>query len=151
MTMKKKLLIALVLPQLAGAIGGLLTAPAISTWYQYLIKPSFAPPNWVFAPVWTTLYLLMGLSWYLAWQKNAPKGLFLIHLAFNSLWSILFFGLKNPGLALVEIIILWGLILAVFLQFRRYSKLSAWLLVPYLLWVTFAACLNLAIFQLNFL
>jgi tryptophan-rich sensory protein len=147
----KKLLIALVLPQLAGVIGGLLTAPAINSWYQYLVKPSFSPPNWLFAPAWTTLYLLMGLSWYLAWKKGAPKGLFLIHLAFNSLWSVLFFGLKSPGLALVEIIVLWILILAVIFQFHRYSKLASWLLVPYLLWVSFAAYLNFSIFQLNFL
>lgn len=147
----KKLLIALVLPQLAGAIGGLLTAPAINSWYQYLVKPSFSPPNWLFAPAWTTLYLLMGLSWYLAWKKGAPKRLFLIHLAFNSLWSVLFFGLKSPGLALVEIIVLWILILAVILQFHRYSKLASWLLVPYLLWVSFAAYLNFSIFRLNFL
>ncbi len=147
----KRLLIALVLPQLAGAIGGLLTAPAITSWYQYLTKPAFSPPNWVFAPVWTALYLLMGLAWYFAWQKGAPKKLFLVHLVFNTLWSILFFGLKSPGLALTEIVILWLLIAAVIRQFKHYSKLSAWLLVPYLLWVTFAACLNLAILQLNFL
>ncbi len=147
----KKLLLALVLPQLAGAIGGLLTAPAIASWYQYLAKPEFSPPNWLFAPVWTTLYLFMGLSWYLAWKKGAPKRLFLVHLVFNRLWSVLFFGLKNPGLALLEIVILWALIVALIFQFRCYSKSSAWLLVPYLLWVSFAAYLNLAIFRMNFL
>lgn len=145
----KKLLIALVLPQLAGAVGGLFTAPAITSWYQYLTKPEFSPPNWLFAPVWTTLYLLMGLSWYFAWQKGAPKGLFLIHLVFNSLWSVLFFGFKSPGLALVEIVILWVLITAVIVQFRRFSKLAAWLLLPYFLWVSFAGSLNFSIFRLN--
>ncbi|MDZ7587269.1 MAG: TspO/MBR family protein [Patescibacteria group bacterium] len=145
----KKLLFALILPQLAGAIGGLVTAPAINNWYQSLTKPSFSPPNWIFGPVWISLYLLMGLAWYLAWKKGAPKGLFLIHLGFNSLWSVLFFGLKSPGLALVEIIILWVLIAAVIVQFKRFSQLAAWLLLPYLLWVSFAGFLNLAIFRLN--
>ena len=144
-----KLLTALVLPQLAGLIGSLFTFSAINSWYQFLNKPSFSPPNWLFGPVWTGLYLMMGLAWYLAWKKGAPKTLFLIHLFFNSLWSFLFFGLKSPAWGLVGIVILWGLIVGVMFQFYRYNKLSAWLLIPYLLWVSFASFLNLSIYLLN--
>jgi len=144
-----KLLTALVLPQLAGLIGSFFTFPAINSWYQYLNKPSFSPPNWLFGPVWTSLYLLMGIAWYLAWKQGANPWFFLIHLSLNSLWSILFFGLRNPGLAFGEIIILWLAIIRIMIQFYRYNKISAWLLAPYLLWVFFASILNFAIWQLN--
>lgn len=144
-----RLIAALVLPQLAGLIGSAFTFPAISGWYRYLLKPSFSPPNWVFGPVWTLLYLLMGLSWYLAWKKGAPKSLFVFQLVLNSLWSILFFGLRNPGLAFGEMILLWLAIVASMVQFSRYRRLSGWLLLPYLLWVSFASYLNWAIWQLN--
>ncbi|MEK7622670.1 MAG: TspO/MBR family protein [Patescibacteria group bacterium] len=144
-----KLLTALALPQLAGLIGSLFTFSAISSWYQFLNKPSFSPPNWLFGPGWTILYLMMGLAWYLAWRKGAPKTLFLVHLFFNSLWSVLFFGLRSPRLGLIGIVILWGLIVAAMIQFYRFNKLSTWLLVPYLLWVSFASVLNFSIWQLN--
>lgn len=144
-----RLITALVLPQLAGLIGGLFTFSAINEWYQFLAKPSFSPPNWLFGPVWTALYLMMGLAWYLAWRKGAPAKLFLIHLVFNCLWSILFFGLKSPGLAFLEILVLWTLIVALLRQFYRFNRLSSWLLVPYLLWVSFAAILNFSVWRLN--
>lgn len=144
-----RLIIALVLPQLAGLVGGLFTFSAINEWYRFLVKPSFSPPNWLFGPVWTLLYLMMGMAWYLVLKKKGPSRLFLIHLGFNSLWSILFFGLRSPGWAFGEIIILWLLIVAVMRQFYRFNRLSGWLLVPYLLWVSFAAALNLAIWRLN--
>ncbi len=92
---------------------------------------------------------MMGLAWYLAWRKGAPKTLFLVHLFFNSLWSVLFFGLRSPRLGLIGIVILWGLIVAAMIQFYRFNKLSTWLLVPYLLWVSFASVLNFSIWQLN--
>lgn len=144
-----KLAIALLLPQLAGLVGSLFTFSAINDWYRFLNKPSFSPPNWLFGPVWTLLYLMMGVAWYLVLKKKGPSRLFLIHLGFNSLWSILFFGLKSPGLAFLEILVLWGLIVAVMRQFYRFNRLSAWLLVPYLMWVSFAAILNFAVWRLN--
>lgn len=144
-----KLLTALVLPQLTGLIGSLFTFSAINDWYQFLAKPSFSPPNWLFGPVWIALYLMMGIAWYLAWKRGAPAKLFLIHLVFNCLWSIIFFGLKSPGLAFMEILVLWGLIVVVMVQFYHFNKLSTWLLLPYLLWVSFASFLNLSIYLLN--
>ena len=135
---------------LAGIIGSFFTFEAIPTWYAMLQKPSFSPPNWVFGPVWTTLYTLMGIAVYIVWQKRG-KGvrLFWIHLFFNALWSILFFGLQNPLYALVEIVVLWALLLATMMLFFRTSKTAGWLLVPYLVWVTFASVLNAAIVLLN--
>lgn len=144
-----RLALALVLPQLAGLVGSLFTFSAINDWYRFLAKPSFSPPNWLFGPVWTILYLLMGLAWYFAWKKGVKPTLFLVHLGFNSLWSVLFFGLRNPGLAFLEILVLWTLIVAVMRQFYRYNRLAVWLLVPYLLWVSFAAVLNFTVWQLN--
>jgi tryptophan-rich sensory protein len=91
----------------------------------------------------------MGLSWYLAWRKGASKTLFVVHLAVNSLWSVLFFGLKSPDLALIWIAVLWSLIVAVMIQFWRYSRVATWLFLPYLIWVSFASYLNLAIYRLN--
>ena len=134
----------------AGAVGSIFTTPAIPTWYAGLVKPAFAPPNYVFAPVWTTLYFLMGISLYLIWQKKEAKNLFLIHLVFNTAWSIIFFGFKNIPLALVNIIILWLLIAAMIVKFYKINKVASYLLVPYLAWVTVATYLNYSLFLLNF-
>ena len=147
-----KLIIALVLPFIASAIGGLFTVSSVSTWYVDLVKPSFNPPSWLFGPVWTILYLLMGIALYLVWTKKFNKQaftLFGIQLVLNALWSILFFGLKQPLLAFIEIIILWVMILVTIIYFYKINKNSAYLLITYLLWVSFAAILNLAIFILN--
>jgi tryptophan-rich sensory protein len=146
------LVISLLLPQLAGGIGAVFTASSVTGWYQQLNRPSFAPPNWLFAPVWTLLYLLMGISLFLVWQQgNARKAiiLFFIQLGLNSLWSIIFFGLKQPFFAFVELVVLWVFILLTILEFAKIKNLAAWLLVPYLAWVTFAGILNFAIFWLN--
>lgn len=146
----KKLIISLALPQIAGIIGSLFTSPAISTWYANLQRPSFSPPNWIFGPVWILLYFLMGLSVYLIWEKNQKATwLFWIHLIFNATWSIIFFGLQNPGLAFINIIIIWILIIALIIKFYKINKLSSYLLVPYLLWVSFASILNYFIWYLN--
>lgn len=137
---------------LAGVIGGLFTSTGPTSWYAQLHKPSFNPPNWIFAPVWTTLYILMGVSLYLALRNKVErKGiiLFISQLIFNTLWTIIFFGLQNTLLALIEIIILLILILWTIISFHKKSKTAAYLLIPYLLWVTFAALLNLAIVILN--
>ena len=152
--MKKiwKLVISLLLPFLASAIGGLFTASSVSTWYVELSKPSFNPPSWIFGPVWTILYLLMGISLYLVWIKKYDKPAFIVfgvQLVLNALWSILFFGIKSPFFAFIEIILLWLAILITIVYFYRINKISAYLLIPYMLWVTFAAVLNFAIFILN--
>jgi tryptophan-rich sensory protein len=155
----QKLVIALLLPQLAGLLGSLATTQAISTWYVTLNRPSFAPPNWLFAPVWTLLFILMGIAFYLIWEKSVTESqkklkdqaikLFLIQLVFNTLWSIIFFGQQLLFLAFVEIIILWILILLTILKFKKINPLSAYLMIPYLLWVSFASVLNLAFALLN--
>ncbi len=132
----------------AGGVGSIFTTSAIPTWYATLIKPSFSPPNWIFAPVWTILYILMGISAYLI-RKSSVLRLFWIHLVVNVLWSYLFFGLRNPLYGLICILLLWGLIVAIIYRFYRIDKLAAWLLYPYLAWVTFAAFLNYNIWILN--
>ncbi len=147
------------LPQLAGILGSIFTVSAIPTWYAELIKPSFSPPNWLFGPTWIFLYFLMGISIYLIWsafdnqelKSKAKKAfnLFWIHLFFNAIWSIIFFGLQNPGLAFLNIIIIWLLILALMFKFWRINQLASYLLIPYFVWVSFASILNYAIWQLN--
>ena len=147
-----KLIISLVICQLAGVIGSFFNIKSIPTWYASLIKPSFNPPNWVFAPVWTTLFLLMGISLYLVWIKGFTKQaliFFSIQLFLNILWSALFFGLKSPFLAFIEIIVLWAFILLTIIYFYRISKPAFYLLLPYILWVSFAAILNFYILVLN--
>lgn len=143
-----KLIIAVFVCQLAGIIGSLFTNPS-SSWFTSLIKPSFNPPDWVFAPVWITLYLLMGISLYLIWNDKNTVIFFAIQLALNSIWSILFFGLHNLLLSSIEIILLWAMILAVIIKSYKISKTAAYLMIPYLLWVSFAAVLNISIFVLN--
>ncbi|MBW2978365.1 tryptophan-rich sensory protein [Candidatus Woesearchaeota archaeon] len=152
--MKKiwKLVISLLLPFLASAVGGFFTSSSVSTWYVGLVKPSFNPPNWVFGPVWTVLYLFMGIALYLVWTKKYDKKAFTafgVQLSLNVLWSLFFFGMKLPLLAFIEIISLWIAILVTIMYFYRIKKASAYLLVPYLLWVSFAAVLNFFIFYLN--
>jgi tryptophan-rich sensory protein len=124
-------------------------------WYQHLEKPFLTPPDWVFGPVWTFLYVLMGVAAWLVWQRYGfvrafwPLSLFIGQLALNALWSYLFFGLKNPGLAFLDIIALWLTLLATFINFWQYHTPAGQLLFPYFLWVTFAAYLNLQFWRLN--
>ncbi|MEO6508669.1 MAG: TspO/MBR family protein [Patescibacteria group bacterium] len=140
----------------AAGIGSLFTFSAIPTWYVALNKPFFNPPNWVFGPVWTILYTMMAFSLYLVWnsqtkkkEKNEGMNVFFIQLSLNALWSIVFFGLHSPLLALVIIIILWILIFKTIVIFSKISKNAGLLLVPYLAWVSFATLLNTAIAFLN--
>lgn len=151
--MKKtfKLVVSLLICQLAGFIGSLFTAPAIDSWYAGLVKPSFNPPNWLFAPVWTALFFLMGYALYLIWEKGAlkPMLIFFFQLVLNVAWSFLFFYLHLPFYAFLEIILLWLAILLTILFFARTSRPAAFLLLPYLLWVGFAAFLNFSIWRLN--
>jgi benzodiazapine receptor len=145
------LVIWIALPLLAGAIGSqFMPGP----WYDALEKPSWNPPSWVFGPVWTTLYVLMGVAAWLVWDRHrgAARGalaLFVVQLAVNAAWSWLFFGLESPGLALIDIIVMWVLIVATIVAFRRLHTLAAMLLLPYLAWVSFATALNFAIWRLN--
>ena len=133
----------------AGILGSFFTTSAIPTWYQTLNKPFFSPPNWIFAPVWTTLYILMGISLYLVWQKKKVASVFWIQLFLNTVWSMIFFGIKNPGLALVEIVVLWVAIFLTIKAFYKINKLAGQLLLPYLIWVSFAFILNFSIVILN--
>ena len=151
-----KLIVAIVISQLAGIIGSVFTMPAIEGWYANLAKPQLWPPNWIFAPVWTTLFFLMGIAAFLVWNKGLKRkhvkialGIFIVQLVLNTFWSIIFFGLQSPGAALVEIIFLWLAILATIIAFAKISKPAAWLLVPYILWVSFASYLNLMIWMIN--
>lgn len=135
-----------------GALGAAVTAPAIPTWYAALAKPSFNPPNWIFAPVWTTLYVIMAIAAWLVWRRGdarIPLTLFAVQLVLNSAWSLIFFGLHRVDLALVDIVLLLTAIVATALSFRRRSAVAALLLVPYLAWVSFATVLNAAIWRLN--
>ena len=139
----------------AAGIGSLATVDAIPTWYAALHKPPWNPPNRIFGPVWSLLYLMMAVAAWLVWRAagwslaRPALGLFAIQLVLNVGWSVVFFGLRQPGWALVEIVVLWCAILGTLLLFRRISPPAALLLVPYLAWVTFAAGLNLAIWRLN--
>lgn len=148
--------VSVLIAQMAGVIGSFFTTSSIQSWYVFLEKPAFAPPNWLFAPAWLTLYTLMGLAAFLIWRKRNVAGvkaalwLYGVHLGLNALWSIIFFGLKNPGLAFIEILVLWALILAVTIKFFKIDKVAGFLFLPYILWVTFAAVLNFAIWRLNF-
>jgi tryptophan-rich sensory protein len=151
-----KLIISIFICQLAGFIGSFFTRVSVDTWYKNLTKPFFNPPNWVFSPVWITLYFLMGVSFFLIWtkdlymsKKKKALSIFLIQLIFNTIWSMVFFGLKNIYLSVVVIIALWFLILFTILEFYKISKVSAFLLVPYILWVSFAGILNASILLLN--
>jgi steroid 5-alpha reductase family enzyme/tryptophan-rich sensory protein len=146
------LLLAIIICLAAGGIGGFFTTTGPGTWYASIVKPSFNPPSWVFGPVWTTLYLMMGVSLYLAMKKKVGKTalvVFATQLVLNALWSILFFGFESPRLALLCIALLWCSILACIILFYKKSRTAAYLLIPYLLWVSFASVLNAAIYLLN--
>lgn len=139
----------------AAFLGSAITTPVVSTWYAGLVKPSWTPPNWVFGPVWSALYLMMAVAVWLVWRRGGfataaiPLTLFLVQLALNAAWSILFFGLRMPGLAFAEIVLLWFAILVTLVMFWRLNPIAGFLLVPYILWTTFAGALNLALWQLN--
>lgn len=141
--------VAIAVCELVGVLGSIFVAPSMSGWYQYLVKPSFFPPNWVFGPVWIFLYALIGSALYLAWKKKGDLRWFAVQLGLNFLWSVVFFGLKAPGWALMEILLLWIAITMTIKHLEHKSRLAASLLGPYLCWVSFAAALNLTIWQLN--
>jgi tryptophan-rich sensory protein len=150
-----KLVASLLLPLGIGGIAGMFTSEAIPGWYASLIQPSFNPPNWVFGPVWTTLYIIMGISFFLIWklpaskQRNQAILIFMIQLFLNFCWSFFFFYFKRIGVALVDIIALWILIAVMLVRFYKLKPVAAYINIPYLLWVTFATALNSAYYFLN--
>ena len=136
-------------------LGGLVTDPRVFDWYAQLAKPKWTPPDWVFGPVWTVLYICMAVSVWLIWRQGGsvtakvPMALFVAQLVLNSLWSILFFGFQQPGIAAIEIVLMWAAILTTIVVFWNRSTSASLLLVPYLAWVTFAVLLNWTIWQMN--
>lgn len=150
-----KLIISILLPLGIGAIAGMFTSQSVAGWYVTLNKPSFSPPNWIFGPVWTLLYILMGISLFLVWKeapgprRNLALVVFMLQMLLNFAWSFIFFHQKMIGLALIEIILLWICIALMLAVFHRVRPLAAYLNIPYLLWVSFAAVLNGAYYILN--
>ena len=151
-----KLIIAIAIPLAVGATSGFFTITGVESWYQTINKPSWNPPGSVFGPVWTTLYVLMGVALFLVWKssgsdtlKRTAITLFAVQLILNFFWSFIFFDQQQPGWAFVEIMTLWFFILLTIFSFTRVSKTAAWLLVPYISWVSFAAILNYTIWKLN--
>ena len=148
--------IAVTIPLVVGGLSGFATAQGVRDWFPTLIKPSFNPPSWVFGPVWTLLYVMMGIAAFMVWQKGWENGAVKIALGFfafqlilNGLWSVLFFGMRMPALAFADIILLWASIGATVVFFWRVSPAAGMLLLPYEAWVTFAAVLNGSIWILN--
>lgn len=150
-----RLIAAVLICNSAGLLGALFTETGPSSWYAQLIKPDLTPPGWVFAPVWTSLYILMGISIYIVWGKKGSPGAsrgiaaFSLQLLLNFLWSFLFFGMQSPLLGFACIALLWLAIIASIHYFHRVSPAAAYLLLPYILWVSFAAYLNYSILLLN--
>ena len=150
-----KLVASVILCQLAGFLGSLFTTPAIPTWYATLKKPFFTPPNWIFSPVWISLFILMGISLFFVWRRTDHPHFkfafifFFVQLILNILWSIVFFGLRSPLVGLLDILLLWIAILFTILNFLKVSKFAGILLLPYFSWVSFAALLNFSLWILN--
>lgn len=154
-----RILIVVVTCLAIGYFSGMATQSSIKTWFPTLVKPSFNPPNWIFAPVWSMLYIMMGIAAGLVWNRMelskdkelVKKSLvfFAIQLGLNALWSVLFFGLRNPMLALIEIVLLWLMIYETYIKFGKIDKIAGYLFLPYLAWVSFATVLNASIWWLN--
>ncbi|MBF4466753.1 TspO/MBR family protein [Flavobacterium sp. LC2016-12] len=152
-----KIAIALLVCLAVGYSASTVTRPSVESWYPTLVKPIFNPPNWIFMPMWTLLYILMAVAAGLVWDKIKEQNevvkkallFFIIQLTLNAIWSYLFFGLKNPLLALIEIALLWLMIYETYLKFIKINKTAGYLLIPYMAWVAFAAVLNASIWWLN--
>jgi len=150
-----KFIIAVAIPEVVGGISGFLTFESIKNWYSTLHKPVFNPPNYIFGPVWTILYFLMGISLYIIWQQ--PTGekrtraiwFFSLQLFLNFCWSIIFFTLQRPDFSMIEIVLLWLAIVTMIVTMRQVKPLAGYLQIPYLLWVSFASALNFSIWLLN--
>jgi tryptophan-rich sensory protein len=139
----------------AAAIGGAATATSVGTWYRELHKPAWNPPDWIFGPVWTLLYILMAVAAWRVWRLNGPEearrtlGLYIGQLALNAIWSVLFFGLRHPGWAFAEVIVFWSILVMLLVRFWRADRLAAVLWSPYVAWVSFASVLNGTVWWLN--
>jgi tryptophan-rich sensory protein len=151
-----KIIIAIIICNIVGLAASMVTLDAIPSWYASLNKPSFNPPNWLFGPVWTALYILMGISAAMIWQLGLERSdvkhalsVFGIQLMLNGIWSYLFFGFQSPLLAFIEIVLLLGMIILTMVRFKNLKPMAAWLLTPYLLWVSFASVLNFSIYLIN--
>lgn len=151
-----KFVVSIALCQSAGLLGSFFTIPAIPTWYATLNKPVFSPPNWLFSPVWISLYTLMGISLFMIWNKGEKGpyrlkalGFFFIQLVLNALWSVFFFGLQSPLAGLIEMAFLWSAIVLTIYYFFKLSQWAGILLLPYLVWVSFAFILNFSLWILN--
>jgi len=148
-------LLSIVIALGIGFAGAFFTTPQIATWYATLVKPALNPPAWIFGPVWTLLYILMGVASYLIWEKRKQQGAktfliaYVVSLILNFLWSLVFFGGHQTLAAAVIVILLWGTIVGLIITAMKIDKLASYLLIPYLLWVSFATYLNIAIFLLN--
>lgn len=154
-TLRLKILVSIILPLSVGAIAGIATAQSIPEWYVTLNKPSFNPPNWIFGPVWTTLYILMGISLFLVWKQDPGKErnrailIFSLQLLLNFAWSFIFFYFRMIDFALIEIILLWITIVVMLVLFYKIKPIASYINIPYLLWVTFATVLNTSYYFLN--
>ena len=150
-----RLIGSILIAQAAGVIGSLFTVQNIPTWYATLNKPAFSPPNYLFGPVWITLYFLIGIAFFLVWKNTGtvnikiPVIVFSVQMVLNAAWSIIFFGMKSPMFAFFEIVVLWLFIVLCIVTFYPVSRAASWLLVPYFLWVSFASVLNFKIWMLN--
>jgi len=151
-----KLIISIAIPLAVGGISGFFTTGGVDGWFATVEKPSFNPPNWLFAPVWTTLYIIMGIGFYLIWKQPADTPyrrpamiIYVLQLVLNFFWSIIFFKLEQPGFAFAEIILLWFFILLMIIYFIKVKPIAGYLQIPYLCWVSFASVLNYTIWQLN--
>lgn len=150
-----KFVLSIAIPLISGLLGSVFTAPAVKTWYLEINKPTWNPPSWLFGPVWTTLFILMGVALYLVWSsKPSNKArvaikMFAAQMVLNILWSAFFFGMQNFWLAFGEIVILWIAIALTIVDFFKVNKTAGWLLFPYIAWVSFAAYLNMTVAFLN--
>jgi len=151
-----RLVVAVAIPLVAAFLGSVFTMPSIPTWYAAINKPAWNPPNWIFGPVWTILFILMGIALWLIWEKGLDKiqvrtavNIFSAQLVLNIVWSLLFFGLHSPFWAFIEIIALWLMILWTIIAFYRLDKTAGLILIPYILWVSFASFLNFTVMRLN--
>jgi tryptophan-rich sensory protein len=151
-----KLVVSIVICQAVGVASAIFSSAGVNGWYGKIIKPAFTPPAWVFGPVWTVMYLLMGISLFLILRRDMggqkeqiAVAVFGVQLILNFLWTVIFFGMRQPLAAFIEILLLWAAILTTMIFFYKFSKTAAFLLLPYLLWVSFAAVLNAAIVKLN--
>jgi len=150
-----KLIISIALPLVLGSVAGMFTSQSVPDWYAALNKPAFNPPDWIFGPVWTLLYLLMGISFFMVWKQEKGKLrnlailIYSVQMFLNFAWSFIFFYFKLIGLALVEIVLLWCAIILMLVLFKKIKPIAAYINTPYLLWVSFAAILNAAYYILN--